>query len=72
MTSSTASPATQLTGLPPAEEKKLPSLARDSAMSRRVSTAPSGYPLPIALATVRMSGTTPCCCTPQKWLPSRP
>ena len=42
MMSSTVSPTRELTGLPPADEKKLPSAANESAIARVVMTAPSG------------------------------
>ena len=72
MASSTAIPTRQLTGLPPAEEKNVPSSASDSAMARVVITAPTGKPLPMGLAAVMMSGTTPCSWNAQKCSPQRP
>ena len=58
MMSSTASPAAIETGLPPKVLKWM-RLVSASAISRRVVTAPSGQPLPMPLAIVTMSGTTP-------------
>ena len=40
--SSTARPILELTGLPPADEKKLPSCSNASAIAAVVITAPSG------------------------------
>ncbi len=59
MTSSTASPAAQETGLPPVVLKKWARAAKRSASSRRITSAPMGWPFPIGLPRVTMSGTTP-------------
>ncbi len=72
MMSSTVSPATHDTGLPPAEEKNEPCAANASAIARVVITAPSGCPFPIAFAIVMTSGTTPCISKAHQWWPSRP
>jgi hypothetical protein len=64
MMSSTASPAAIETGLPPKVLKWIRWVSA-SAISRRVVTAASGQPLPIPLAMVTMSGTTPACWNPQ-------
>ena len=57
MTSSTASPTAAETGLPPNVLKYSIPLANASAIARVVTTAPSGWPLPIGLPIVTMSGT---------------
>ena len=72
ITSSTASPIAQETGLPPTEAKKAPWRANALGDRARRDTAPTGRPLPVAFAMVTMSGTTPCCSKPQKCSPSRP
>ena len=56
MTSSTASPIAADTGLPPNVLKYSIPLANASAIARVVTTAPSGWPLPIGLPIVTMSG----------------
>ena len=72
MTSSTASPAAQATGLPPKVLKNSMPLANESAIASVVTTAASGKPLPIGLPRTTMSGTTPWVSKPQKCVPSRP
>ncbi len=53
------------------EERSLRRRTR-SAISRRVTTNPIGWPLPAALAMVITSGTTPCSSNPQNASPVRP
>ena len=65
-------PTAEDTGLPPTEEKNDPSAEKASAISRRVTTNPIGWPLPAALAMVITSGTTPCSSKPQNASPVRP
>ena len=59
MTSSTASPIAADTGLPPNVLKYSIPLSKASAIARVVTTAPSGWPFPIGLPIVTMSGTAP-------------
>ena len=47
----------------------MPSAPNASAMARVVITAPTAIPFPAALATVTMSGTTPCCSNAHWWMP---
>ena len=68
----TARPAAQATGEPPTDEKNEPWAPNASAIVRVVITAPTAMPLPAALATVTMSGSTPCCSNAQRYAPSRP
>ena len=71
MTSSTARPAADTSGLPP--KVLMWSLcARAAAISEVVATAASGRPLPMPLAIVTISGMTPERSKPQKLSPVRP
>ena len=56
-------------GFRPSTRRSTPASRNRAAISRVVMTAPSGYPLPIALATATTSGTTPCCSKPQNHVP---
>ncbi len=58
-TSSTARAAAHATGLPPKVEKKVVLAPKRSTISPRVMTAAMGWPLPIGLPNVTMSGVTP-------------
>ena len=60
------------TAPPPVEEKNGAVCAKASAISRLQMTAPIGWPLPVALATQTMSGTTSSCSKAQKVSPVRP
>ena len=66
-----ATPAVAETGLPPKVLKKI-RRPTTSAISGRVTQAPSGAPLPSPLAMVTMSGVTPQFSKPQKCVPVRP
>ena len=59
MTSRTASAAAIATGLPPNVLKNTVWSAKAWAISWRVMTAPTGWPLPIGLPMVTMSGIKP-------------
>jgi len=64
-TSSTARPAAHETGFPPKVLKNSMPLSKAAAISRVVTTAPSGKPLPIGFPSTTMSGTTPCASKPR-------
>ena len=64
ITSSTALPIAHETGLPPKVLKWM-RCASVAAIAGVVTTAASGAPLPMLLAIVTMSGTTPCVSKPQ-------
>ena len=57
---------------PPVEEKNAARRPSASAISARQITAPSGWPLPVALATATMSGVTRSCSNAQNDSPVRP
>ena len=71
-TSSTARPAAHETVLPPNVLKNSIPLSNAAAISRVVTTAPIGMPLPIGLPSTTMSGTTPWASNAQKCVPIRP
>ena len=58
--------------MPPKVLKYSIPLSNEAAISGVVTTAASGWPLPIGLPIVTMSGTTPCVSKPQKCVPTRP
>ena len=72
MTSRTAIPIAHETGLPPKVLKYSMPLLNEAAISGVVTTAANGWPLPIGLPIVTMSGTTSCVSKPQKCVPMRP
>ena len=53
-------PAAHETGLPPKVLKYSIPVSNERAIAGVVTTAPIGWPLPIGLPSVTMSGTTPC------------
>ena len=57
-------------GLPPKVE--MDAAGSESMISARATTPPIDRPLPMPLANVIMSGTTPCASMPQKCSPVRP
>ena len=59
-------------GRPAKVEKKCQRAANSAAIAGVVMTAPIGWPLPIGLPRVTMSGTTPSCAKPQNGVPTRP
>jgi len=66
------SPTAADTGLPPNVLKNSMPLSNDEAISRVVTTAPIGWPLPSGLPITTMSGTTPWASNAQKCVPMRP
>ena len=59
-------PRRTATGLPPKVEKNSMPLSKEAAISGVVTTAASGWPLPMGLPSTTMSGTTPWVSKPQK------
>lgn len=64
-------PIVHAIGFPP-YVLKCPAFVKAFAIFGVVTTAPKGYPLPIPLAIVTMSGMISCISKPQKWSPVRP
>ncbi len=62
----------QETGLPPKVLKYSIPVTKEEAISVVVTTAAIGWPLPIGLPRVTMSGTTSWLSKAQKWVPTRP
>jgi len=60
------------TGFPPNEEKNSMPFANAAAISGVVMTAAIGWPFPIGLPSVTMSGTTPCSSCAHICVPTRP